>query len=354
MIRLANYLTVLLVSLFLLLTYNVQGQQYATKKVRSVHQAYTDSLKQIEYNHVFPILGQGAYKRGFDIPYPAGIMANYMWLRQGILIDNFQLGIQNANRDIPLTPVEFIEFGENINQSYTVNVRPDLWIFPFLNVYGIFGYGNSHTEVNLVAPIELHSVVDQSIGTSGFGVLGAFGVGPIWMSVDANFTWNKPELLDRSVPVNVLGIRMGHTFIFKQRPDRNIGVWIGTMRASMGASTVGQVKLADALPPSTWERRDEIVDNYWQWYNGLDPNNPLDRKKIEKADEVLTPIVDALDDADGSTTIRYAMDKQVKQMWNGVIGMQFQLNKHWMLRSEGGIIGDRKSFLLSANYRFRI
>ena len=48
----------------------------------------------------------------------------------------------------------------------------------------------------------------------------------------------------------------------------------------------------------------------------------------------------------------YGMDKQTKQMWNGVIGMQFQLNKRFMFRTEGGIIGDRKSFLLSLNYRF--
>jgi hypothetical protein len=35
-----------------------------------------------------------------------------------------------------------------------------------------------------------------------------------------------------------------------------------------------------------------------------------------------------------------------------VIGGQFQLNKRWIFRTEGGIVGDRKSFLLSVNYRF--
>jgi len=46
------------------------------------------------------------------------------------------------------------------------------------------------------------------------------------------------------------------------------------------------------------------------------------------------------------------MDKQVSQMWNGVVGAQFQLNKHWQFRTEAGLIGDRKSFLFSVNYRF--
>jgi hypothetical protein len=48
------------------------------------------------------------------------------------------------------------------------------------------------------------------------------------------------------------------------------------------------------------------------------------------------------------------MDKRPEEEWNMVIGGQFQLNKNWMLRSEGGIIGDRKSFLASVNYRFKI
>lgn len=343
-------------ALLILLTITLQqtSAQYSNKKVRPKYQSYTDSLKNHEYPYVFPIFGQKTYQKGFDIPYPAGIMANYMWLRQGVVIDNMQLGIKTDNRDIPLTPVDFIEFGENTNTSYTVNVRPDLWIFPFLNAYGIFGYGNSKTEVNLTYPVELTSVVEQGITTYGFGLLGAFGIGPMWMSIDANFTWNKPELLDKAVPVNVQGVRLGHTFAFNSKPDRNIAVWIGGQRASMGAETVGEIQLSDALPPETWERADEIVNSYWNWYDGLDPNRPLDQKKIEKADEVLTPIIDGIDQADGSSIIRYGMDKQVKQLWNGIIGMQFQLNKKWMLRSEGGIVGDRKSFLLSVNYRFLI
>ena len=332
-------------------TQNVNAQ-YTSKKVKSKYQAYTDSLKKVEYNYLFPIWGQKAYKKGFDIPYPVGIMANYMWLKQGIVIDNFELGLESDAKNISLTPVDFIEFGDNLNTSYTVNVRPDIWVFPFLNVYGIFGYGNSTTEVNLTEPVKLNSVVEQNIATYGFGVMTAFGIGPVWMSIDANWTWNKPELLDKAVNVNVLGIRLGHTFIFKSRPDRNIAIWVGAMRGKMSSFTQGAVRMADALPAETWERRDQIVNDYWTWYSSLDPSKPVDAKKIEKADEVLTPIIDRLESADGDAVILYGMDKQVKEMWNGLIGMQFQLNKHLMFRAEGGVLGDRKSVLASVNYRF--
>ncbi len=337
----------LLLIAFCVFIFDAGYAQYTSKKVRPKHQAYTDSLKAVEYNYVFPILGQGAYKRGFDIPYPAGLMANYIWMDQGIKISNMQLGLKTDNQDIPLTAVDFIDFGENRNTSYAVNFRPDLWIFPFLNVYGLFGYGSSKTEVNLVAPVELKSVVDQKITTAGFGVMTAFGIGPVWMSIDGNWTWTKPELLEKPVLVTVMGLRLGHTFTFRERPDRNIAIWVGAMRANMSSETRGEVVMKDALPPETWERRDEIVENYWYWYD----NEATIKQKVA-ADKVLTPIVDRLEAADGDAVIRYGMDKQVAEMWNGLVGAQFQLNKRWMFRSEAGLIGDRKSFLFSVNYRF--
>lgn len=328
--------------------------QYPTTKVKTKHQQYTDSLKSVEYKYIFPFLGQGAYSKGFDIPYPIGAMGNFMWIDQGITIDNMQLGIKTNNIDLPLTPVDFIGFGENTNTSYTVNFRPDVWVFPFLNVYGIFGYGNSHTEVNPILSFNdssegpsFLSVVDQKVSTVGVGVMGAGGVGPVWVSVDANWTWNKPELLDEATRVSVLGLRIGHTFVFKNKPESNIAVWVGAMRVKMNTDTKGEVKLIDALPPETWARKDEIVADYNTWYDGL--------SNIQKAivDATSIPeIFEKIDAADGSSIIRYSMDKQVKELWNGLVGVQYQYNKHWMLRTEAGLVGDRKSVLVSLNYRF--
>lgn len=323
--------------------------QYASRKLSKKQQAYTDSLKQVEYDYIFPIWGQKAYEQGFDIPYPVGIMGNFMWMKQSLVFEDFQLGILSENVDIPLTDVDFLEFGENINTSYAVNVRPDIWIFPFLNVYGLFGYGSSLTEVNIVSPVELKSVVEQGLRTAGLGTMGAFGLGPLWASVDANWTWTKPDLLDEPVKVAVLGIRLGKTFAFKQKPERNIAIWAGGMRVKMGSETNGQVSMADAIPQETWDRVDEIVVDYNTWYDGLDP--------VAKAivdNSAFPAFIDALDNAEGNTIVRYAMGKRPAEKWNMVIGGQFQINKNWQIRTEGGIVGDRKSFLASVNYRFKI
>jgi opacity protein-like surface antigen len=346
MIRI-NRITLLTIITVLILS-NGAFAQYATKKVLKKKQAYTDSLKQVKYDYIFPILGQKVYKVGFDIPYPIGLMGNYIWLDQGVVIDNMQLGLKTDNQDIPLTNVdEFIKFRDNTNTSYSINVRPDIWLFPFLNVYGIFGVGSSTTTVNIAEPFEFSSTVEQGIQTSGFGLMGAFGIGLVWTSVDANWTWNKPELLDQAVLVRGLGIRVGKTFTFNQHPDRNIAVWAGGMRVKMESSTVGQIRLGDALPPEIWDRTDEFVARYEEWYNGL-PVVIQDR-----VDQTPLPeIVDRIDQADGDAIVRCGIDKQVKELWNGVFGAQFQYNKRWMFRTEWGLIGDRKSALASVNHRF--
>jgi len=321
------------------------SSQFATRKVSKKEQAYTDSLKQVNYDYIFPVLGQKAYKAGFDIPYPIGIMANFIVMDQGLLMNNMQLGLTTDNLDIPLTNVDnLITFGDNTNKSFAYNFRPDIWVFPFLNVYGLFGAGRSETTVKLTAPIEMTSVVDQGIRTTGVGVMGAFGVGPVWVSLDGNWTWNKPELLDKAVGVAVFGVRIGHTFVFDQHPDRNIAIWGGGMRVKMESNTVGQIRLGDAVPVEDMNAKGMELTAVW---DGLTPAEKLDPTNI-----LMKAVGDRLVVADGDAIIKYGMDKQVLQEWNAIFGAQFQLNKRWMLRTEWGLIGDRKSALASINYRF--
>ena len=341
-----------LITLSLFLATNQAFTQYSEKPTSKKEQQYIDSLKNVKYDYKLPFLAQKAYKAGFDVQYPFGIMTNYFYAKQGLIIENLQLGLTTQNQEIPLTPVDFIEFSNNTVVANSFNVRPDVWILPFLDLYGIFGVGTSTTTVNITTPVAFTSVVNQSLKTAGLGFTAAFGVGPLFTVVDMNWTWNKPEKLDKPVPVNTLSVRLGHTFKIPGKPYRNFGLWAGAMRARMGAGTVGQITLADALPPEVFKRKDEIVAEYNEWYNSLSPTNPADIKKKQVADKVLTPIMERLDAADGSAVVRYAIDKRPAEEWNMLIGGQFQLNKHWAFRSEAGIIGDRKSLLISAQYRF--
>lgn len=333
-----------------------QAQEKSTAQ-----KAYADSLKNHEYKHTFPILGTQAYQNGYDVQYPAGIMLNTMNMKQHIVISDFELGFQAAaGNAIALQDAEFIKFGDNNNIASTTTVRPDLWVFPFLNVYGLFGFGHSSTDINIshlsfpnyseipTLPINMTANVKQNIAINGFGAMVAGGVGPLFFTMDVNWTWSKPDLLEQALRTNIIGMRLGHVFQNKRKPEKNFGIWVGTMRGSMGgALSHGSIPLNTLIPASMVEKRNEVVANYNTWYDGL---GVIQQEMVNKT--ALPELMNRLENWEAAGVIEYQFDRQLKAAWNGTIGCQYQFNKRWMLRSEGGVIGDRKSFMLSVNYRF--
>lgn len=250
---------------------------------------------------------------------------------------------------MPLTDVtRIIDFEEIQATATSINVRPDLWVFPFLNVYGIFWKAYATIEVKISYPFELKALAELEGASYGVGTTGAFGVGKYFVVLDGNWVWSNMSNFEEPVKSSVFSFRFGRAFQVGKNPERNIAFWVGGMRVRMGGITDGKITLYEVLPDETWNKRDEIVDNYYDWYDGL---NALDPKK-SVADKLFTPIIENISTADGDGTIHYRLEKKPVREWNMIVGGQFQINKRWQIRSEGGIVGDRKSFLASVNYRF--
>lgn len=306
-----------------------------------------DTLKP-EYPYKLPFLGSAAYEKGFNLPKPLGLMLNYFWATQDIVIPKIELGFSDGILpEVPLTEItDLLEFEEIKAVAQTINVRPDIWIFPFLNVYGIFGKSYATTDVKLSSPVELAAHAELEGISYGVGTTGAFGVGKYFVVLDGNWVWTSMSNFKQPVRSAVFSQRIGRSFQVGANPESNFAVWVGGMRVKMGNVTQGTITLNEVLPPETWQRRDEIVASYWDWYD------TLDRLDQVLADQIFTPIVDKIEQADGSGSVEYSLLKEPKRKWNLIIGGQYQLNKSWQIRAEGGIIGNRKSFLLSVNYRF--
>lgn len=305
-----------------------------------------------KYPYRFPIMGALAFEKGFDIPLPVGGMINYFTATQDIIIPEIAIGFSGGLLpEIPLTDItNIIEFGEISASATSINIRPDLWVLPFLNVYGIFGKSYAKTNVELIFPIKMKTVAELEGTSFGFGTTGAGGIGKYFFVLDGNWVWTSMSNFEQPVRSNVFSFRLGRAFKLAKHPESNFAFWAGGMRVKMGGITEGSITLNEILPPGTGERRDEIVADYRLWYDNL---RPLQQPLLYKiATDVFNPIVDNLENADGSGTIQYRLKKEPKQKWNMIIGGQYQFDKHHQLRAEGGILGNRKSLLLSYNYRF--
>ena len=134
--------------------------------------AERDSLLA-SYHNIFPILGRKTLERGIRTPAPLGLNLNYFAGTQGITISNLALAV-NEGEWVDLSNV--ILFDDCLSEIENVNLRADLWVFPFLNIYGIYGLSQANTSVSIASPVAFTSSADLKGNTYGTGFTGAGGL----------------------------------------------------------------------------------------------------------------------------------------------------------------------------------
>ena len=355
---------------------SVQAQVFSDKVVGDKNQEIIDSLRTKKYPYVLPIWGQKVTNLGYDLPYSAGISINYIGQESDILINNLQVGF-NGGQMFEMDDI--VRFTETTSRSSSINIRPDVWLFPFLNVYGIFAKSSLSTQVALdvYAPtagndeplFDYNTQVDFEGTTFGIGFTPTMGVGGGWVALDMNVTWNDIAQLDDPAVAFVFGPRLGKQFKFRN-PERALSVWVGGFRLKINTGTKGNLNASDVIPfPVEVEMKieggiDELAqrqEDLDDWYNSLTPpeqiiNKPIYDAKtavLGKANEVMYRALDVVQNVQTST-IQYSIDKYPRNKWNFIVGSQFQLNKRWMIRGEVGFLGSRTQILGGLQYRFGI
>ncbi|HWR94702.1 MAG TPA: hypothetical protein VN192_05845 [Flavobacterium sp.] len=368
-----NKLIFLLVFFISIQTYS---QVFTDKVVGEKNEVLKDSLKTTEYPYHLPIWGEKVAQKGYKLPYSAGVSVNYFWAEQDIVIDNLYVGFNNG----PMYDLdEIIRFNNSVSEATSFSIRPDIWLLPFLNVYGVFAKIDSSTAIDagLWVPDENNnwsqvltfgSTAKFNGTTFGFGMTPTIGVGGGWLALDMNVAWTDLDALEDPAFSFVFGPRIGKTIKLK-KPDSNINLWTGAFRLDLKSETVGSLALTDVVSGSDAQAKVDAgfakvaekqtsVDNWWNGLTPMEQANPINQAKyntansaLDKASGFLTAVDGALSTA-GSSTVQYSLDKAPKDMWNFLIGAQYQYNKHFMWRAEVGFLGSRTHFMTSLQYRF--
>jgi hypothetical protein len=352
------------------------GQVYTNKVVGKKNEALIDSIKVKPYPYILPVWGAKVAAKGFDLPYSAGLGVNYLWQQSDLIIENLFVGFNNG----PMYDLdEIIRFDKAVASASAVNFRPDVWILPFLNIYGLFAKAQTSTEIGAGVWIpdtsnvwnevtSFSSKANFNATSFGIGMTPTMGVGGGWMALDMNVTWTDVSALNKPVFTFVFGPRFGKTFKFK-KPERNIAFWAGGFRLHLSSTTEGSLLLSEVLPVDNLQPRvDDAITKVEQnqvkvdeWWGGLTPveqKNPVNVAKHQTADRVLETAGNVLNSVDGAlndeqhASVQYSLEKRPKDMWNFVIGSQFQINKHYMIRAEYGFLGSRQQFIGGLQYRF--
>ena len=301
----------------------------------ALSKAERDSILKT-YDNVFPIWGRKAIEKGFDLPYPAGLGVNFVYASQNIDLKN--LGLSTGSN--PVVPVDVIKFGDTKAPVLTPNLRADLWVLPFLNVYAFGGVAWVTTDVAVAEPVAFTTSVDQSGYYAGLGATATMGIKHNWLAFDLNTAWTKTEKLDEPVRTRIFGIRFGRAQ--KLQGEQRLALWVGAMKQTLKSTTNGSINLSEVIEGGGGQGGN--FDGYQdsEWYQGLPP------AQQRVVDEIVQRI-QGIDPTD--VVVNYSLDKATADPWNMLVGTSYDFSKRWAARAEAGFIG-RKSLLMMLNYRF--
>jgi len=291
-----------------------------------------------KYDNIFPIWGRKAIERGFDLPYPVGLNVNLVWVSQDI--DITQLGLSTGEN--PTVPVDIIQFGRVKAPVFTANVRGDVWVLPFLNVYAFGGHAWVTTDVDVVEPIAFNTVVEQEGVYAGLGTTATMGIKHNWLAFDFNVAWTQTEKLDAPVQGTIFGIRYGRAQ--KLRGTQRLAFWIGAMRQKLKSETNGSIALDEVIDGGAANQLRSGLLGYKDqaWYQGMSA------AEKQAFDGLAEPLLGGNLE---NVTVNYSLQKAVADPWNMILGASWDLSKRWQFRLESGFIG-RVQILAMSNYRF--
>lgn len=256
-----------------------------------------------------PIWKEKAEAMGYTLPKPIGFNLSYMAMEQGVEVDSIAMnGLNIFGKPIPVE-------GSGKGKQYTdiLSLRADVWVLPFLNLYGLVGKlgGHSTADVDLAIGSSKKSlqvpVSDFRLELDGY----TYGVGGVlaggyqnWFAlIDASFTQSRLTVIDGSIDSIVVSPRIGYDFVSYGHPVR---LWVGAMYQNVEQTLRGSV--SDLNLPSSI-------------------SNMLPKEA------------------------RFEVKQHLTSPWNALVGLQYQITPSWYLLGELGF-GDRQSIFFTIDRRF--
>ncbi|MFY0601614.1 MAG: hypothetical protein JXR03_18215 [Cyclobacteriaceae bacterium] len=260
---------------------------------------------------VLPFMGKPATKLGFGLPRPWGVNIIRHQQNTDLQFTDLQIGLNDGELSslAGLFALDQSSLEESVSSWM---VRADVWLFPFLNVYGLVGRAEASIKGDLVLDEELRSTIiglapflglnpadiptaipldlNVDVNTVGGGATLAGGVGDFMATVNYQFVVAFVPEANTSTPSHILMPLVGYRLPF------GVALMAGAMGQFYDSSIVGFIDMRNG---------DKLNYNV-----GFEP-----------------------------------------RQWNGILGAYVGFGKHWDLAINAGF-GDRKSTTAVLGYRF--
>jgi hypothetical protein len=252
-----------------------------------------------------PIWGKAARDKGFDLPLPLGLGLTYSYIHQNMVVSD--LVVEGR-------PIAGLTFKDAPTTTHTGVFRADVWVFPFLNIYGLVGQTSGTTQPVVVFPNGqvVKSDVSYNRFSYGGGLTLAGGYKAFFLTIDANYT-TGPIVSSQN---GQIGDKPIESFTFAPR--------LGMLISSGGRLGTGSIWIGGMCLKATSEIRDSI-----DLSNRPALSNLIDREALN-----------------------FSIHVQPKDQWNLVLGGNWQFNKRWSATAELGGVFDRFHVITAVMWRF--
>ncbi len=320
------------------------SQAHAQETAKRVEQEKNFNSEGSEREgRLLPFFGKEARDRGYELPEPFGVNVNYMHMKQDIVVEDIKfsgLGMNLPSFKFPFrpqyTPIpsDIFEIGvkSTKQKSHTETLRLDTWVFPFMNVYGVFGRtkGSSLSKISVSSPMLFVDKVIQGMGgmndldfvlkfkgkTFGGGITLAGGYGNWFGLLDMNYTKTQLDIITGNIKAFTLAPRFGYRFNVSgvesiNWPEGKLSLWVGTMYQDVTQNFNGKLSNLDFSPK-------------------------------------LQGLINAVNSKGEG---EFHVKQHLKSPWNMLVGARYEVGKHFNILTEVGF-NKRKSFFLAGEFRF--
>lgn len=277
---------------------------------------------------VFPLGADRARERGVTLPRPYGLSLVTSLLDEDLTLKNLQLSVEGSDLDT----LQSVQVSSSSVSTKSVQLKADVWLLPFLNVYAFgglldsdlslrleapvadlldeLGYGDTCSPTTGSAPAICDSTVSRKAGQSPQGT--SYGVGALFAGGHADWfgllaisnIWTSVDTTDTTLEAFIASPRIGHRWHLQDQGD--LAVYAGALY--------------------------------------------LRSKVTVSGDETIT-IPSGLSVA-GTLDVHYRVREKNEQPWSAVVGANWDLTREWSLQGEGSLNSAHQGLMFSLTRRF--
>lgn len=217
----------------------------------------------------FPLMKQLVEGRDVTLPLPLG--TGFIWteLDRKVAVGDVRLGLGNNTP----TSVDRVSVPTTKMRASSKLARVDLWVLPFLNLYGIVGHTESTGDVAVTVerfpfpfspPATINVPVNLQGTTAGWGMTTGIGTKKWFAMLDLNKTWTDFDRVNSSLTALVITPRVG---LVVDRPLIKGEIHIGAMWQDT-AQTVDLTIDHPALGNGLHVQVDQFEPSQWNFLVG--------------------------------------------------------------------------------------